>query len=79
MSEKYRHVETIEELAIDANGAAAQRRSRQGTEKRSFPGVRLTERLTPLDGIGHIGYRKRQMRKPLGRAWLEAEICVPAL
>jgi hypothetical protein len=47
--------------------------------KRRLPGVRLTEGLCAMDSMGHIGYRKWQVWKPLGFARFEAELCVPAL
>ena len=37
------------------------------------------EGLAALDGIGHVGYRKWQVWKPLGLTGLETELCVPAL
>lgn len=48
-------------------------------EKRCFSGVPWIERLAALDGIGHVGYSKRQVWKPLGLTGLEAELGVPAL
>lgn len=45
----------------------------------SFCAVPSTEVLAALDGIGHIGYRERQMWEPFGLAKLEPELSIPVL